>query len=139
MNPATATAAPTKEYHRPMPATWWLRNRHLVAYIIRELTSVFIAAYAVFLLYLLSATNRAGKDAAAVDAIADRLNSPGWYVFHVLVFVFAIYHSITWFNLTPQALVLWRGEERVSPVLIAGAHYGLWIILSLLILLYALS
>jgi fumarate reductase subunit C len=132
------TATPTKEYIRPMPATWWLRNRYLVAFMIRELTSVFIAAYAVFLLYLLYETNGDADTTTAVSAFADRLNSPGWYIFHAVVLIFALYHSITWFNLTPKALVLWHGEERVSPVLIAGAHYGLWIILSLLVLLYAL-
>src|ERR1700676_2315619 len=109
------TAAPTKEYLRPMPATWWLRNRYLVAFMIRELTSVFIAAYAVFLLYLLYETNGDADTTTAFSAFADRLNSPGWYVFHAVVLVFALYHSITWFNLTPKALVLWHGEERVSP------------------------
>jgi fumarate reductase subunit C len=128
----------TKQYVRPMPPTWWLRNRYLVAFMIREFTAVFIAAYAVFLLYVLARTNRMGDDAAAISAFADRLNSPGWYVFHAVVLVFAVYHSITWFNLTPKALVLWNGEERVSPMLIAGAHYALWLMLSALVLLYAL-
>ncbi len=45
-----------------------------------------------------------------------------------------LYHSITWINLTPMVLVVWRGEERVSPLLIAGAHYALWAIISIVIL-----
>jgi fumarate reductase subunit C len=130
------TTTPTREYIRPMPATWWLRNRYLVAFMIRELTSVFVAAYSVFLLYVLARTNH--EDKPGIARFAESLNSPGWYVFHAVVLIFAVYHSVTWFNLTPKAMVLWRGEERVSPLLIAGAHYGLWLILSLLVLLYAL-
>ncbi len=45
-----------------------------------------------------------------------------------------LYHSITWFNLTPKVFVLWRGEERVSPILIAGANYVAWIIASAAVL-----
>ena len=42
----------TKEYIRPMPATWWLHNYHLTLFMIRELTSVFVAGYVVFLVVL---------------------------------------------------------------------------------------
>ena len=32
---------------------------------------------------------------------------------HVLAFVAALYHSITWFNLTPKIMPLYIGEDRV--------------------------
>ena len=32
------------------------------------------------------------------------LKSPASIVFHLLALAFAIYHSVTWFNLTPKAL-----------------------------------
>ena len=45
-----------------------------------------------------------------------------------------LYHSITWINLTPKVMVVWRGEERVSPLLIAGVNYVAWAIISIVIL-----
>ncbi len=37
-----------------------------------------------------------------------------------------------------RVMVIRRGEERVSPVLIAELNYGLWLIVSLLILIGAI-
>ena len=120
-----------QEYIRPMPATWWLHNSYLKLFMIRELTSLFVAGYAVFLLVLIAKS----KDAAA---FADALRSPAAIIFQIIALPFVIFHSVTWFNLTPKAIVLFQGEERVSPALIAGGHYALWVILSLLILWIAI-
>lgn len=121
-----------KEYVRPIPATWWLHNIHLVLIMIRELTSLFVAGYAVFLLILIGRANQGWA------AFRDTLLCPTAVVFQVICLPFVIYHSVTWFNITPQVIVLFRGEERVGPLLIAGGHYVLWLILSLIILLIAL-
>ncbi len=120
-----------KEYIRRMPATWFLHNIHLKLFMIRELTSVFVAGYAVFLLVLLSKFH---------DHVAFRetLLCPGALIFQIVALPFVLFHSVTWFNLTPKAIVLFRGEERVSPVWIAGGHYALWAVSSLVILLAAL-
>src|SRR5262245_9459770 len=114
-----------KDYVRPMPATWWLKNRHLTLFMVRELTSVFVAGYAVFLLVLHYRYRQRGD---AFHSMFEALKSPASIALHLLALVFVVYHSVTWFNLTPKAIVLWRGEERVSPVLIAGAHYALWVV-----------
>ena len=120
-----------QEYHRPMPATWWMHNIYLKLFMIRELTSLFVAGYAVFLLVLLSRV----KDR---DAFAATLRSPVALIFQIVALGFVIFHSVTWFNLTPKAMVMFRGEERVSPAIIAGAHYALWVIVSIGVLLVAL-
>ena len=98
---------------------------------IRELTSLFVAGYAVFLLVLVAKMT----DPAS---FTDTLLCPGALIFQIIALPFVLFHSVTWFNLTPKAIVLFRGEERVSPVWIAGAHYALWVVLSMLILLMAL-
>jgi fumarate reductase subunit C len=115
-----------------MPATWWLHNRHLVLFMIRELTAVFVAAYAVFLLVLLYQSNRDEKQFYQIpDALA--------LVLHLIGLAFVLFHSVTWFNLTPKAVILWHGEEKVAPIWIAGAHYTAWIVVSFLILIYVLA
>jgi fumarate reductase subunit C len=47
------------------------------------------------------------------------------------------YHAIAWFSVTPKAMPIQRGEEFVPASIIAGAHYVIWVVLSLLILLLA--
>ena len=126
----------TKEYIRPMPATWWLHNHHLVLFMIRELTSVFAAGYAALLLVI---AYKATQGASAFHEFFDGvLKQPLMIALQLVAFVFVVYHSVTWFNLTPKILVVWRGEEKISPALIAGANYALWLIVSIVIAFLAL-
>jgi len=124
----------TKEHIRPMPWTWWLHNYHLTLFMIRELTSLFVAGYAVFLMVMLY---RFGQSAEKFHEFYLALQSP-WSVFlHLVVLAMVVFHSVTWFNLTPKVVILWRGEEKVSPAVIIGAHYALWLVVSVVILLTA--
>ena len=117
----------TKEYIRPMPANWWMMKKTFVLFIVRELTCVFVGGYALFLLVL-----AARRDEP--QAFVDWLNSPLLIVLQIIALPMVLYHSITWINLTPKVMVVWRGEERVSPLLIAAAHYVGWAIISIVIL-----
>ena len=118
-------------YRRPMSSTtWWLSKRIYVLFMLRELTSVLIAAFLV--VYLIQLAQLA-QGAEAYTAFVERLASPGWIIFHLLVFIAALYHSITWFNLTPQVIIVRRGEEQVPPILIAGSHYVAWLAVSVVI------
>ncbi len=117
----------TKEYIRPMPANWWMMKKTFVLFIVRELTCVFVGGYALFLLVLVARRDQP-------EAFAAWLNSPLLIVLQIIALPMVLYHSITWFNLTPKVMVVWRGEERVSPLLIAGANYVAWAIISIVIL-----
>lgn len=123
----------SKEYIRPMPATWFLGNRYLVQFMIREVTALFIGAYAVFLLVLIYKASQ-GKEVFEAY-YKSTLQCSGCVAFQLICLAFVLYHTITWFNLTPKALVIWKGDEKVSPVLIAGANYVAWLVVSVVILL----
>jgi fumarate reductase subunit C len=112
----------TRRYHRPIPNTWWLTRPAYIRFILRELSSAFLGGYAIFLLVLLA---RSG-DPLAFDRIVAALSGPVSVFLHLVVLVFALYHSITFFNLTPRVLVVPRGEEKVPDHVIAGAHYVAW-------------
>ena len=46
----------------------------------------------------------------------------------------ALFHSITWFNLTPKAMPVFRGENRLADPLVAfGMGYLPWIVVTVLI------
>jgi len=117
----------TKEYRRPMPADWWLKKRTYSLFMVRELTCIFVGGYSLVLLILASKIG----DQQGVSAM---LNSKTLSVLQLIALPMVIYHTVTWLNLTPKVLVLWRGEERVNPLLIAGIHYVAWFGVSIVIL-----
>ena len=121
----------TKEYIRPMPANWWLKKKSYFLFMVRELTCLFVGGYAVFLLVLIYRAR--GTNSQEFAALFDGLNHPWAILLNLVVLGMALYHSITWFNLTPKAMVVWRGEERLSPMVIAGSNYVVWAIVSILI------
>jgi fumarate reductase subunit C len=130
-------ATKTKEYIRPMPATWFLHNRHLVIYALRELTSFFVAGSAIFLIVILARANQGAGPFGAFSR--EVLQSKTSLILHLVALAFVAFHSATSFNALGRLTVIRRGEERVSSVLIAEIFYGVWFILSLLILIGAIS
>ena len=116
-----------KDYIRSVPNTWWLKKKTYTAFMIRELTCIFVGGYALFLLVLASRAN----DAVAFEAL---LRFPLLIALQILALPMVLYHSITWINLTPKVMVVFRGEDKVSPTLIAGVNYVAWAVVSGIIL-----
>ncbi len=119
-----------KEYVRPISWNWWLRKRSYFLFMLRELTALFVAGYAIFLMVLIY---RAGQGSDALTGFVESLKSPASGALHALVLAMAIYHTVTWFNAAPKALVIWRGDARVGPAFIAAVHYVAWIVASILV------
>ncbi len=117
----------TKELVRPMSPTWYLQNTAYTLFMVRDLTSVFIAGYCVFLMVLRYRANQ-GED--AFKTFYESLKSPVSLVLHAIALVFAAYHSITFFNLTPRVMVVFRGDEKVPEGMISGGHFALWAVVS---------
>ena len=113
---------------------WFFRQSRYVRYMTRELSCLFIGAYT---LLLVVGIGRLAAGQAAYEAFLEALKSPLSIAFHVLALGFAVYHSVTWFNLTPKALPVQIGEEFMPDWVIAGAHYAVWVVLSLGILFLA--
>jgi len=116
-----------KPYVRPMPATWWLKRTPYVLFMLRELTSVFVAAYVVIFLVMI---RRLSEGQAAYEAFLASLKSPLAISFHIVALAFALFHTITWFHLTPKAMAVRIGEERVKPALIIAPNYVAWVLVS---------
>jgi fumarate reductase subunit C len=117
----------SREYTPKMPGNWWWKRKTYFLFMVRELTCVFVGGYALFLLLLVAHLD----DPEAFAAILD---SPILVILQCIALPLVLYHSITWINLTPKVVVLRRGEERVSPLLISGANYIIWVLLSSVIL-----
>ena len=117
-------------YHRPVSNTWWLKRKTYILFMIRELTSVFVAGYCIFLLVLVYKLTQGANEYGNFMAA---LKSPISVALHLITLIFVLYHTITWFNLTPKILVLYRGEERIPEGLVAGTFYVGWVVVSVIV------
>lgn len=115
-----------RPYVRPLPRVFWFTRRpRYVRYMARELSCFSIAAYGVLMVVGL-ANLAAGP--AAWQGFLEALRSPASIAFHVAALAFSLYHSITWFNLTPKAIPL---------RFVSAAHYAGWVVLSLALLVFS--
>lgn len=126
----------SKPYVREVSkTTWFLSQPRYKRYMAREVTCIFIFAYT-FLLIVALARLSQGPD--AFQGFLTALRSPLGVLFNVAVLIAAVYHSTSWFNVTPQAMPIQRGEEFVPGNIIVGAHYGAWAVVSLIILVWGM-
>jgi fumarate reductase subunit C len=123
-----------KPYLREISSEWIFRHPRYVRYMVREFSCLFIGGWTLMMVWGLK---QLAEGPAAWAAFLECLKSPASIAFHVVTLGFALYHSVTWFNLTPKALPLQVGEEFVPDGVIAGAHFGAWAALSLGILYLA--
>ena len=114
-------------YRRRVSVWWWLQSRSYTGFVLRELTSVFVALFALVLLWQIRALGQ-GPDAYA--RMLARLRSPLFVTLDALALAFVLFHSITWFNLAPKAMVVRLRGKRVPDLLVAGANYAAWVVLS---------
>ena len=114
-------------YRRRMSVWWWLKNRAYSKFVLRELTSVFVAFFAMLFLLQLRALGQ-GPDAYA--QFTARLKTPLFLTLDTIAFLFVLFHTITWFNLTPTAMVVRVRGKRVPDKIVAGSNYVVWVLLS---------
>lgn len=116
-----------KWYRRRVSVWWWLQNRSYAGFVLRELSSVFVALFAGVLLWQVRALAQ-GPEAYA--RFLARLQTPPFLLFHSVAFVFVLFHAITWFNLAPSAMAVRVRGKRLPDWVIAGSNYIAWIVLS---------
>lgn len=114
-------------YRRPVPLLWWLERRSYLLFVLRELSSVFVAWFVVYLLLLVNAVSGGAEQ---YQRFLDW--SAGWWVIglNLVACAFVLLHTITWFGLAPRALVVRVRGRRVPPSWVLAGHYLAWIVLS---------
>ena len=120
------------DYHprwlRPHISTyWWLRKRSYFAFILREISSLFVAWGVVFLLMIVRAV---GQGPAAYGDLLEWSRQPWVILLNAGSLLLVGFHAITWFNLAPQALVVRFGHRHVPGSLISASNYAAWFVVS---------
>jgi fumarate reductase subunit C len=106
---------------------WWLEKWSYAAFILREMSCVFVGWFVVFLLLLVRAVG--AGDPAYQEFLTWSASSRILFL-NLVSLAFILLHAITFFQAAPQALVVHIGSKRVPTQFVGAAHYGGLIVVS---------
>jgi fumarate reductase subunit C len=123
------------DYHprwlrRHVSTYWWLEKPVYFAFILRESTCLFVAWFAIYLLLLINALV---DGPAAYQEFMAWSATPWMILLNVVSFALIVFHTITFFDAAPQALVVHLGRTRVPGQLVLLGHYAAWIAASVVV------
>jgi fumarate reductase subunit C len=116
---------------RRVSTYWWLKRWSYVAFILRELSSIFVAWGVLYLLLLVRAVSHGD---AAYRQFLDWSATRAIVALNLVSVLFVVYHAITWFNLASQAMVMHAGRRRVPGAVITASNYVAWLLISALVI-----
>jgi fumarate reductase subunit C len=118
-------------WHRTRVSTyWWLKRRSYLLFILREVSSLFVAWSVVFLLLLIGA---AGQGQQSYEQFLAWAKGPAVVALNAVSLLFVVLHAVTWFNLAPRAMAVRLRGRRVPALWIAGSNYAAWALVSALV------
>ncbi len=109
---------------------WWLERASYLAFILREVSSVFVAWTVAFLLLLVHALSRGES---AYGQFLRWSSGPPVLLLNLASLGFVVFHAATWFRLAPQAMVVHVRGRRLPGAWIAASNYLAWALASALV------
>jgi fumarate reductase subunit C len=117
--------------HRRRPSTFWfVERRSYLLFVLRELSSLFVAWFVAFLLLLVWAIG-GGQD--AYQRFLAWAAQPWLLALNALALAFVVLHAVTWFSLAPDAMAPRLRGQRVPRNGVIAAHHALWVVVSALV------
>jgi fumarate reductase subunit C len=117
----TGPAPRPRAYRRRPSIWWWVRKRSYLLFVLRELSSVFVAWFVALTLALVWSV---GRGAEQYERFLDVASNPFAVALNVVALAFLLLHTITWFNLTPKAMPIRLFGARVPPAAIVTAQWA---------------
>ena len=106
---------------------WWLSNPHYRHYMLRELTSLFVAVYTILYIYQVALFANSPTGYAGYLNI---LKSPLMIGFNIIILGFTLYHALTWFKLIGRIQPLKFGKWTSTPMQALVINLGLLVVIS---------
>ena len=103
---------------------WWLEKRSYFAFILRELSCVFVAWFVVYLLLLVRAVSQG--DAAYQQLLAWSA-TPLILCVNIVSLLSLVFHAVTFFAAAPRAMMVKVGPNMVPGSLVLAGHYAGWV------------
>ena len=126
MIPSGSTETDLRLYRPRVSIWWWTRRRTYFLFVMRELSSIFVAWSVLFLVLFLYAV---GQGEAAYGRFLDWAAAPWAIALNVVALGFVLLHTVTWFALTPQAMaVRVMGQKVPAFHIVAGQYTGLVVV-----------
>ena len=115
-------------WYRPRVSTyWWLHQWAYLKFVLRELSSIFVASFVVITLLQVRAVSHGPQ---AYADFQKSMRHPAVIALNAISFFFVLFHVVTWFHLAPRAMVIRFAGKRVPELLIVGANYAAWLAIS---------
>jgi len=111
-------------YRARISTYWWSQRWAYLKFILRELSSVFVAYFVVLILLQVRALTQ-GPDAYA--RFQEWLKAPIFIAANALALLFVLFHALTWFHLAPKAVAVRMRGKRVPDFLIVLPNYIAWL------------
>lgn len=130
MSEQTSTPYHPRWLRPRVSTTWWLEKPAYLTFMLREASCMFVGWFIVYLLLLF--------DALLEGPLAYELflawSATPWVVFlNIVTLVFVVFHAITFFQATPQAMVVRLGRTRVPPQAVLLGHFAGWAVVSVIV------
>ena len=112
-----------RAYRERLSTYWWLGRWTYLKFILREVSSVFVAWAVILTLIEIRAVSRGPE---AYGRFQEWMRNPVLATLNVVSLLFVVFQAVTWFNLSPKAMAIRVGGKRVPGVLIAAPNYVAW-------------
>jgi fumarate reductase subunit C len=122
-------------YPRQTSKTWFMSRWPYRIFMLRELSGVFLAGYTILLVLLVTNVH---DGANAFTDFRNTLQSPALIVFNAVAFLFALLHTVTWFQAMPKVLPLRYGREQRLVLALVGVNYLILLALTAVVLVVVL-
>lgn len=124
-----------KPYRPRMSAFWYFDRWPFLLFILRELSSFFVAYFAVLVLVQVCALSAGPTAYAGFQAC---LRNPLMIILNAVTLLFVLLHAVTWFNLVPRVMVREVTGRQLSDFLVASPNYFVFVGASAIVALFIL-
>lgn len=119
-----------KSYRPRVSTYWWMARWAYLKFILREVSSVFVAWIVIVTLLQIRALSSGPAEYAAFQKW---LASPFVLALNAISFFFLMFHAVTWFNLAPKAMVVRLRGKRLPNLAISAPNYAALAVVSAVI------
>lgn len=115
---------------------WWLHQWSYLKFVLRELSSIFVAYFVVTTLLQLRALSHGPQ---AYADFQRWMRNPVVIGLNAISFLFVVFHSVTWFQLAPRAMAVRLRGRRIPDPLIVAANFVAWLVISAVVAWFLLG
>jgi fumarate reductase subunit C len=109
-----------KTYRPRMSAFWYLDRWPYLLFILRELSSFFVAYFAVVILFQIAALSAGAGAYASFQAC---MRNPLMIILNAVTLLFLLLHAVTWFNLVPRVMMRQVLGRQIPDPLVSVPNY----------------